>query len=1046
MTRPLHILVALTLTAGAASPSHAQAVKGSATKTITTSAQSARGSVIQGTVRDAATGEPVTGASIKVQGDKGGTLTDIDGHFTIKAKQLPATLVVNFVGYRKLTYDVYDTDEPLTIDLTEDHVAINEVVVLGYGTQNRKQLTGSVAKLKPQEQLKTATSVNDVLGGAVSGLNISQSSGQPGAASSVRIRGGNSITGGNEPLYVIDGVLVYNNDDATQTGVGRSASTFDPLATVNPSDIESIEVLKDVSATAIYGSRGANGVIIVTTKQGKAGKPHIEYGYSVGVSALHKKLSLLDARQWGELYLEIATDAQKKATGVTPEVVSAWGKGYDWQDAYFHTAVTQQHQLSVSGGSDKEHYLLSANYTDQDGIVRGTDFTRYGARLNYSRDLFSNFTVGTTVNVSKSAQNGLSTFQNTVNGLSGQLEQALRTSPAVPIRDENGAWNYANPFEAGDLVKSGGITPNAIAEQQTVTSLTKVNTFLGTLSATYKPVKGLTLKVQGSSHIIHTNQDFYSPSSATVGFFSNGYGSVGSKTWESDQLEATANYRKVLGEVHELEVLGGFTTQTTKSESVVAAAADFANDNLGYHSLQSGAQRVAPVTESVKSTLNSFIGRVNYTLLGRYNLTATLRADGSSRFADNHKWGYFPSIGASWNISDEPFLKAARHSLGSLKLRASYGTVGNQEIGDYQFLSKYASTLGYYYFNGTLATGYYRSSLANADLKWETTCSFNVGVDWSLLGGRLAITADYYVKKTSDLLVDIAVEQTTGFSSQLRNVGNVSNSGIELSVNATPIQRKRLTWTVYANAAHNKNKVTSLGGGQTQIINSNQTIIRVGEPLGSFYGWVFDGLVQKGQELSKVPVPVTKTNVEYGDAKFVDQNHDGQIDQEGDRVVLGNTQPKLVYGFGSSLRVRRFDISFQFQGSYGNKLYNRLRQSLETPSTSYNVSTALLDRWTEDHTETLVPKATAKVSYTSYLDSRYVESASYLRLKNLQVGYTLPVRLALRQKLTVNIYASAQNLITFTPYKGYDPEFSGAVDNGIYPSARSFLFGVKIAY
>lgn len=1025
MIKTLRTVVVLTLLSGTTGGAFAQTVKG--------------------VVKDATTGEPVVGATIHLAHHKGGAVTDLDGKFSIHAGKIPATLTINYVGYRKLTYDVYDTDEPLVIELTEDRNSVGEVVVVGYGTQSRKQLTGAVATLKPEAQLKTATSIDDVLGGAVSGLNITSSSGQPGASSSVRIRGGNSITGGNEPLYVIDGVLVYNSDDATQTGVGRSQGNFNPLATINPADIESIEVLKDVSAAAIYGSRGANGVIIVTTKKGKKGKPSVEYGYQVGVSSLGKKLDLLDARQWGELYLEIATDAQKEASGITQDVVNAWGKGTDWQDAYFHTAVSQQHQLSVSGGSDQEHYLLSANYTDRSGIVRGTDFTRYGGRINYGRDLLRNLTVDVNVNASKSTQNGLSTFQNSVNGLSGQLEQALRTSPAVPVKNEDGSWNYANPFEAGDLVKSGGITPNAVAELHTVTSKTDVSNFMGTASLSWKPVSGLTLKLQAATNVIHTTEDFYSPASATVGFFSNGYGSVGNKTWESDQLEATATYHKLLAEKHEIDLLGGFTTQTTTSESTVAAAADFPNDNLGYHSLQSGAQRVAPQTGGLKSTLNSFIGRVNYTFNGKYNLTATLRADGSSRFADSHKWGYFPSVGVSWNVSDESFLQRVSW-LRDLKVRASYGTVGNQEIGDYQFLSKYASTLGYYYFNGTLTTGFYRTSLSNPDLKWETTRAFNIGADVSLFGGRLNITADYYVKKTSDLLVNIGVEQTTGFSSQLRNVGNVENSGVELSVNATPLQRKRLVWNVYANIAHNKNKVTSLGDTQTQIINSNQTIIRVGEALGTFYGWQFDGLVQKDQSLSSVPVPVSKTNVEYGDAKFVDQNGDGTIDQEGDRVVLGSIQPKFTYGFGSSLRFRRIDFCFSFQGSYGNKLYNRLRQSLETPSSSYNVSTALLDRWTEDHTATLVPKATGKVSYTNYLDSRYVEDASYLRLKNIQVGYTLPVRLSLKQKLFVNVYASAQNLLTLTPYKGYDPEISGVVDNGTYPSARTFTFGLKVTY
>ncbi len=1025
MRHILSILVALTFFVGATGAARAQ--------------------VINGTVKDASSGETLPGVSVQIKGSSQRASTDTDGHFSIKVSKLPATVVFNYMGFRKLTLDVYDTDDSMEVELAEERNALSEVVVVGYGTQSRKQLTGSVTTVKPGEQLKTATSINDVLGGAVAGLSISQSSGQPGASSSVRIRGGNSITGGNEPLYVIDGVLIYNSDDATQTGVGRSSGNFDPLSTINPSDIESIEVLKDVAASAIYGSRGANGVIIVTTRQGKSGKPSVEYGYSVGVSSVSKKLDLLNARQWGELYLEIATDAQKAATGITPSEVGQWGKGYDWQDAYFRTAVSQQHQVSVSGGSDKEHYLVSANYTDRNGVVRGTDFTRYGGRINYSRELFKNFTLGVNVNASRSTQNGLSNFTSFSNGMSGQLEQALRTSPAVPIRNDDGSWNYSNPFEAGDLVKSGGVTPNAIAELETVTSKTKVADFLGTAHLTWKPVSGLTLKLQGSTNGIHTTEDFFSPMSATAGFFCNGYGSVGNKSWQSNQLEATATWHKAFAEKHDLEVLAGFTTQAIHSESAVASAADFANATLGYNSLQSGAQRLAPLTESVTNTLNSFIARANYTYLERYNLSATLRSDGSSRFAQNHKWGYFPSVGAAWNVSDEPFLKHTRW-IGNLKLRGSFGIVGNQEIGDYQFLSKYASTLGYYYFNGVLTTGYYRSSLSNADLKWESTRSFDIGLDWSLLHGRLTLTADYYVKKTSDLLVSIPVEQTTGFSQQLRNVGGVSNKGVELSVSAIPVQRKRLTWTLNANVAHNRNEVTSLGDGQKQIINSNQTIIRVGQPLGSFYGWKFDGLVQKGQNLEDVPVPVTKTNVEYGDAKFVDQNHDGQIDQEGDRVVLGSTQPKLTYGFGSTLRYRRLDINLHFQGSYGNKLYNRLRQSLETPSTSYNVSTALLNRWTEENTNTLIPRATGKVSYSNYLDSRYVEGASYLRLKNIQVGYTLPIRVAPKQRIYVNLYASAQNLLTFTPYSGYDPEYAGAVDNGNYPSARTFTFGIKLTY
>jgi len=997
---------------------------------------------IKGRVVDAVTGEGLIGASLVPKNSKElGVVTDIEGNFTLQTKvQLPLTLSIQYIGYRSQEVEVYDAEEPIEVTLASGGNSLNEVVVVGYGTQQRKKLTGAVASINTDDVLKNVTSFDKALGGTVAGLSVSSSSGQPGASTSIRIRGGNSITAGNEPLYVIDGVLIYNSSDATSTGNSLAGGSFNPLASINPSDIESIEVLKDVSASAIYGSRGSNGVIIVTTKNGKKGKVNVNYGYSLGVSSVSRKLDLLNARQWGELYLELATDAQKAATGVTEDVVQSWGAGTDWQDALFRTAVTHEHQLSISGGSDKDRFLLSANYTDQDGIIHNSGFTRLGARFNYERDIVKNITVGLKSNFSKTTRTGAYGMRGSTGNFSGIIDKVIRTSPAVSIYNADGSFNYANPFESGDFVRDD-VTVNPIADLYNLDTETKVDNVLVSGFAQWEIIPGLRLRTQASANIINTRQNLFGAESTQVGFVSQGYGDIGTKRWESDQFEATLTYNKRWG-IHEIEALGGYTYQQEKSEGLDASTAYYANENLGYHSLQSGSTFVETNSAFSTSVLYSVLGRINYSLLDRYHLTATLRGDGSSRFAKNHKWGWFPSVGFSWNVNEEKFLKNKKW-LEDLKFRASIGTVGNQEIGNYAYSSDYSAT--HYFFGGVRNLAYYRSSLGNDDLKWESTTSFDLGLDINLFKGRLGFVFDYYHKKTSDLLLSLSVQQTTGFSSQLQNVGNVTNDGVEFGVNGTLYQSKKFNWTANANIAHNKNRVSSLGGSQKDIIEGN-TIIRVGESLGTFYGWQYDGIVQKGEDLSKVPATSVKGVVEYGDVKYVDQNGDGVVDQENDRVVLGSTQPKFTYGFGTQLRYKQWDLTLNLQGSYGNKLYNRLRQALETPNISYNGSAVLLNRWTEDNPSTSVPRAFVSNVASFYLDSRYIESASYLRLKNLQIGYNLQPRLRNGQKLGLYLYASAQNLFTITPYEGYDPEYSGSTDSGNYPTARSFTFGVKFSY
>ena len=983
------------------------------------------------------------GATVSIKSTKvEGVVTDLNGNFLIESKEeAPLTLKVKFIGYRDQDVDIYDFEEPVEIALVDNANKMSEVVIVGYGTQKRKALTGAVTTVKNEELLQNVVSFDKALGGAVAGLTVASSSGQPGSTTSIRIRGGNSITAGNEPLYVIDGVLIYNSSSATNTGNSLAGSSFNPLSSINPQDIESIEVLKDVSASAIYGSRGSNGVIIVTTKSGKKGKVNVDYGYSLGVSSVSRQLSLLDAQQWGDLYLELATDAQKAGAGVTPDVVRSWGKGTDWQDALFRTALTHEHQLSVNGGSDKERFLLSANYTTQDGIINNSDFTRFGARLNYERDILKNLKVGIKSNFSKTNRTGAYGMRGSSGNFSGIIDKVIRQSPAVPIKNADGSYNYANPFESGDFVRDD-VTVNPIADLYKLDTETKSDNLLLTGFASWEIIPGLTLRAQGSTNIINTRQNLFGGEDTQAGFSTQGYGDIGTRRWESDQFETTLTWNKKWG-IHDLEVLGGYTYQQEKTENLDAATSGYANENLGYHSLQSGTTFVETNSNFSTSSLYSFIGRVNYSLYDRYHLTATLRADGSSRFSSNHKWGWFPSVGVSWNINDEKFLKDVKW-LEDLKLRASYGTVGNQEIGNYAFASDYAAS--HYYFGGVRNLAFYRSSLGNDDLKWESTSSFDIGLDVNLFKGRLGIVFDYYHKKTTDLLLSLPIQQTQGFGSQLQNAGNVTNDGVEFAVNGTIRQTKNFSWTANANIAHNKNEITSLGDTHKDIISGN-TILREGESLGTFYGWQFDGIVQKGDDLSKVPTLSTaKVNVQPGDAKFVDVNGDGVVDQDNDRVVLGSTQPKFTYGFGSQLRYKKWDFSFNFQGSYGNKLYNQLRQALETPNISYNGSAVLLDRWTEANQNTTVPRAIVSSVSSFSLDSRYVEGASYLRLKNIQLGYNFQPRLRNNQKLGLYLYASAQNLFTITPYDGYDPEYSGSTDSGNYPNARTFTFGVKLSY
>lgn len=1006
---------------------------------------------INGKVLDEKTQEPVIGASVSLAGAKEGTVSDANGNFSLGVRSLPATVSIDYLGYRKQEVDVYESAEPLIIQLTENANFLNEIVVVGYGTQKRKELTGAVTCISKETLSQVSTSFESLIGGAVSGLNVTQTSGQPGAAFNIRIRGGNSVIGGNEPLYVIDGIIIYDDasSSVTSAGVNRVAGRLDPLASLNPRDIESIEVLKDVSATAIYGSRGSNGVIIITTKNGKKGRNNIEYQYNIGVQKVSKQLDLLDAKDWAKLNLEIYPSNELDRGpyyGWNESQLEALGEGVDWQDAALRTAVSQTHQLTVSGGDEKTRYLLSGNFTDQDGIILNTNFRRYTGRFNFERDLFKNLTVGLIGNAGKLVQDGLADYAGIETGsASNSLGYVILIPKTVPIYNSDGSFNYNNIHEKGDL-RYGDRTVNAISDLLNTVSQNISNSVTGNFYVNYDIVPALRLRVSAGVNLNNSTQNFFGPSSSAAGFLAKGYGSVGNKRSDSWQYEYTLNYNKLINDIHSFNILAGYSTQTTYVERATVASTNFLNESLSYHNLQASEGLLAPVTAGSESVLNSVLGRLNYTLKGRYNLTATLRADGSSRFAPGHKWGYFPSLGLSWNVNEESFLKGNK-VINDLKLRASLGTAGNQEVGDYRYEETYGTVK--YSFNNRIVVGYVQSNRSNPELKWETTAQYNLGLDLKLFS-RVDVVTDAYYKKTSDLLLNVPVEITSGYTSQLKNVGSIVNKGVELEVKGLILDRKNLSWNVSANIAKNINRVTDVALGSGYVISGN-TILKEGEAFGSFYGLVFDGIVQKDDDISKVPVPSrnleNNTSVQPGDVKYKDLDPEkglNRIDLDHDRKVLGSPQPDFIYGFSTSLRYKALTLFAAFQGNYGNEIYNELRRTLETPNPSYNGSVVLLDRWTENRPSTTVPKAV--IVAVSDLDSRYIEDASFLKLKVLSLNYQLPLKLRAAPTTKFNVFATAQNLLTFTGYKGYDPEIASGTDSGVYPTAKTFSLGISISY
>lgn len=999
--------------------------------------------VLTGTVTDAATGESLISAQVYVKSGKGvGATTDLEGNFRLETKEdLPLTLTVEYIGYRTQEIDVYDESEPIDIQLSEEVNTLSEVVIIGYGTQKQTQLTGSVASVKADvfSQSKAPT-LDGALSGMVAGLNVTASSGQPGADSHIRIRGGNSVNASNEPLYVIDGFIYFKDAANSGTGLGAIESSLNPLSTINPGDIESVEVLKDVSATAIYGSRGANGVILVTTKQGKAGdgKAIINYTYDFGVSNITRKLDLMNASEWARFQ----KDYYGNRGGYTDEQIASLGEGTDWQSALLRTAIQQSHDLSVTGATDKSRYSFSVSATNQEGILLNSGFDRYNFHTNSEWDLKKNLKLGVNATLGRSRQNGLTSTEAQVfnsspysAGITNSFVYALLVPPVVEIYNADGSYNFSNPYEyAYFAIGDHSANPvydlkESVAENINNYLLTNVWASLRVGSLLFKATVGLNSE--------HLTQNYFSGAYTSLGLATQGIGGTGNRQTDVWQQEYTASYTRDINLDNYIDVLVGYTRQTSASNYSSIRTNHFTNESLKQYNLGDGANIYTPQTGLTESQLNSVLARVNYSLKDRYNVTATFRADNSSRFAKGHRWGYFPSVGLSWNVDKESFLSGVR-SIDYLKVRLSGGQVGNQEIPDYAFSTTFATGS----YGGS--SSYSKSNTKNTSLKWETTASYNAGFDLGLWRSRLTLVFDAYYKKTSDLLLQVPTGFATGVNTQLQNVGNVVNKGVELSATAALIQRRSIKWNVSANVSFNRNEITDMGTTNNVIQGSDsQQILRKGEALGSFYGLRFDGIVQTGDDVSQLPT-VNGLTPKPGDIRYVDVNNDHRIDGN-DRVILGSIQPDLVYGLSSQFTYRRIDLSLALSGSYGNELYNALGRRLEMTGDSYNVLTTVLDSWTPEKGGNTLPLASL-ARPISYIDSRYVQSASYLKLKNLTLAYRFrTVELSRDYKIEgIRIYATGSNLLTITPYKGYDPEVSSGTDSGAYPSARTISFGISV--
>ncbi|MCB2410505.1 SusC/RagA family TonB-linked outer membrane protein [Hymenobacter lucidus] len=989
-----------------------------------------------GQVLNATDRTPLPGVSVVLKGTTTGTATDADGRFSLP---LPAdgtpTLVFSFVGFEPYEVRVSDNGTVPTVQLREKTTELNDVVVVGYGSQRKRDITGSVASISAEQVAETPIARADqILQGRVSGVQVTQTNSEPGGNVSIRIRGTNSINTGNEPLFVVDGF----------PGAGD-------LNSINPSDIESIEVLKDASATAIYGSRGANGVVLITTKKGKVGKGTINFEAYTGVQIVRHKYELMNAPEFARYLNEVNPPvAPLTAPVYTEEQIAAMGEGTDWQDAILRPARLSNYQLGFNGGTEETRYNLSFNFFDQEGIIINSGFKRGTVRLNLDKKISSKLSFNFSSQVGGTLEQRA--FVNSQGGsFGGALLDALRFSPINPVRDENGSFTYSNtplPY-----VEDVG---NPVAFAEKVKDHRTTARGLLNVAANYELLPGLTLRISGGLDYNNQQTDVFRPSDVFLGRLNGGSASRVQNNRYSWLNENTLTYDKKLNPNNALNVVVGISEQKFYFNQFGASGTNFFTNTLGSDNLSIAANVGTPTSTRNSNALASYFGRVNYRLFEKYLFTVTMRADGSSRFGKNNKWGYFPSAAFAYRLIDEPFMKGLT-ALSDLKLRLGYGITGNQEIDNYQSLAQYGADA--YASGSARLVGLEPLNIGNPNLRWESTAASNVGVDLAFLENRVSITADAYYKKTTDLLLRVATPRTTGYPNILLNAGSVENKGFELAINTNNFDTKAFGWKTNLNFSLNRNKVLDLysvpelpvGASSSSLFVGaglgNTSILREGEPIGSFYGYQFDGLWQTTDEIAAAG----RTGVRPGDPRYKDQNGDKAI-TAADRVIIGRAQPDFIYGLTNTFSAGGFTLNVFIQGVQGQDVLNLNRYELESGITTTNKLKTVVNRWTPDNTDTNIPRAGSTIRRSTGIVSDVIEDGSFVRLKTVTLGYTLP-KFSTKVR-SASVYVTAQNLVTLTKYTGYDPEVNSFgndnlslnTDYNAFPSTRSFTAGIKIGF
>lgn len=1000
---------------------------------------------VSGRVTSSADGNGLPGVSVVVKGATTGAVTDAKGNYTITVPDMQSTLVFSFMGYIRQEVAV-NGRTAIDVVLTEDIQSLGEAVVIGYGTQKRADLTGAVGSLDAEKlRERPAPSLNQSLSGRIAGVQVNVNSGRPGGRTNVRIRGFSSINSSNNPLYVVDGVMLPISNQV----MGSQAIDY-----INPNDIASVEVLKDASSTAIYGARGANGVVLITTRRGKNNEGRITYDADFSVPTIGpNRIQLLNARE----YMALEDLAYKNIKKYDP---AGWESGKyasldpaiarqdrrlfdsegnplydtDWLKASTQNKLSQNHQLGFSGGSDKNTYSFSLGYRNDQGLVKTSYLTRYSTRFAFDSQIREWIKVGGTLSYTYQDEN-----------LVDQDYQVMRTMaesyPFQPVKYADGSWadNRDYPNSQGNFS-----TLRYLYERKFMLT---TQTTLGNIYSNIRLAEGLEMRTVLGANIF--TQENKQSAGRTLTTAANGTASVGNRRENFWSLENYLTYNKRFGSAHSLTALLGLSWQETNAFAMGASIQNFASDYFGFNNLGAGTASPGYSSGSYRYAFNSYFGRVNYSLHDKYLVTFTGRADGSSKFGQNHKFSFFPSAALAWRVSEEPFLKG-NELISNLKLRASYGVTGNSEIPPYSSLSVLSSgNVAIINNQKTGGTGIGR--LANPDLRWEKTAQTDFGVELGLFKGRVSLEADVYYRKTVDMLLDAPVPTTSGYGSIRKNIGSMENKGIELSLNTVNFDTEKFSWRTSFNISMNRNKVLSLatpadifGVGGPNFTNQTN-IIRVGEPVGAFWGLVRLGIwgTAEKEEAARFTSYRGGLSILPGDIKYLDVNGDHAIN-DADRMIIGNGSPKAWGGFLNNFRYKNWDLTLELQYSYGNDILDMTKHTMEDRVSLDNSYRSVLNAWTPENQNTMVPEIRHLMAgYITNVDSHWIQDGSFIRGKNLMLGYTFPAAFIEKLKLNrLRLYAAVENLFLITSYTSGDPEVTsvyGADGNNIFSQGQNFF-------